>query len=224
MKALLTIFSLFTAASNAVFAHQTLTPGDVLAWTAESEIITQHTLPLSESQGEDVDYISRAASDNILLALHYLADTVPKQGEAVDWEQIRQPQLISLKLNPGEVFAFHPETLSKFQNKPVKAVQTNFYGSDGYVVDNNLIGNGVCYLASLMNWTASEAGLAVTAKINHDFFPVPNVPSEYGTSIFYIPGADSSQNQNLYIENTLGVPVFLVFSADAERVVFGVVR
>lgn len=221
MKTLLAIFSLLTVMSNlsaqvgATSTHRTLTG---------PEIIAQQTLPLSEYQGENVDYVSQAASDNILLALHYLAKTVPKQGEAIAWAQARQPQLISLELNPGEMFAFHPETLSKFQGKSVKAVQTNFYRSDGYVADNGLVGNGVCYLASLMNWVASEAGLAVTAEVDHDFFPVPNVPPEYGTSIFYTPGSSASQDQNLYIENTLDVPVYLVFSADAERVVFGVVR
>jgi vancomycin resistance protein YoaR len=70
-----------------------------------------------------------------------------------------------------------------------------------------------------MNWTASEAGLEVVARVNHNFVPVPGVPKEYGTSIRYMPdGSLNSQNQNLYIKNNFDYPVKFVFEVNDQEV------
>jgi len=62
---------------------------------------------------------------------------------------------------------------------------------------------------------ASEAGLEVVAKVNHDFYPVPGVPREYGTSIYHLAGSHSSRLQNLYIRNSYEFPVeFCYFASD----------
>ena len=116
-------------------------------------------------------------------------------------------------LEPGEVFAFHEQIRPEFKKEPLKTGFTGYEASEGYKTILGLPGNGVCHLASLMNWTASDAGLEILALVNHNFAPVPEVPAEYGTSIYYMPdGSRNSANQNLYIKNTFDYPVQFVFS------------
>jgi hypothetical protein len=161
-------------------------------------------------------WVNEVFRDNILLTLHYLAGDIE---EKPDWEKVRQPFEVSFTLNPGEVFAFHEDVLLEFEGKVVKTTGAHFNWQDGFKSDGWLIGDGVCHLASLMNWVASEAGLRVVAHVNHDFLPVPGVPKEYGTSIFWSPsGGWRSQRQNLYIENTLDFPVKFSFKATADKV------
>jgi len=68
----------------------------------------------------------------------------------------------TFSLNPGEVFAFHANVLPEFEN-PVITMNSKFYIEEGYKAIGGLGGNGVCHLASLINWVGSEAGLEVTA-------------------------------------------------------------
>jgi len=65
----------------------------------------------------------------------------------------------------------------------------------------------------MMNMVATNAGLKVVAPTNHDFANIPDVPREYGTAIYYMPGEDgTSSMQNLYVTNTFDKPVTFVFT------------
>lgn len=166
-------------------------------------ILAEHHLDLRTRNKNP--YTNKVFADNILLALDFFPD--------------------SFTLAPGEVFAFHPNVLPEFANLPVKTGWTKYTAAEGYKTVGGLPGNGVCHLASLMNWVASEAGLEVIAKVNHNFFPVPGIPKEYGTSIRYMPnGRLNSQNQNLYIRNNFDFPVKFVFSADSKEVGLKIIK
>lgn len=197
-------------------------------------VLASHELDLTNRL--DNAYGSSVFADNILLALHYLKndvndlkkDSIIISELSLDWDKVRKPFEVSLTLQPSESFAYHQNTLAEF-NSPKYTMNSRFYGEEGYKFLTGLGGNGVCHLASLINWTASNArlaedgeskraGLEVVAKVNHDFWPVPGVPREYGTSIFYAPNGGNSQNQNLYIKNNFDYPVKFEFKADQNRV------
>lgn len=162
----------------------------------EREILAAETIDLNtRAVGESVNQVFK---DNILLA-------VDKFGK-------------SFVLEPGEVFAFHEQVLPEFKDQPLKTGFSRYEASEGYQTTLGLPGNGVCHLATLMNWAASEAGLEVVALVNHNFAPIPGVPREYGTSIRYLPdGSRNSANQNLYIKNTFDQPVEFVFAVATNK-------
>lgn len=188
---------------------------------------------------EDVGPILR---DNIILQLHYIKgdawafrknddragmNPAPTKGEImspddIDWERLEEPFEGYFVLEQGEVFAFHPEVLPEFDGDNLKAVPARFGYEDGFKTYGGLPGNGVCYLASLINWVAKEAGLETIAKVNHDFYPVPGVPREYGVAIYYLDGSETAKVQNLYIKNTLNRTALFYFSFDGEKVRLGV--
>lgn len=169
---------------------------------------------------------SRIFADNILLCLHYLKGDVNelKKGSTINseadinWEKVRLPFEFSFVLKKGEVFAFHNKDFPQYKD-PKYTMNSRFFGEEGYKFLNGLGGNGVCHLASLMNWAAQNAKLEVTAKVNHDFWPVPGIPREYGTAIFYSATDNfTAENQNLYIKNNFDYPVTFEFKADSEKV------
>lgn len=172
----------------------------------QKEVLSSRTLDLKTRLPND--YGASVFADNILLALHYLKNDVGQ----VDWNKIREPFIVEFTLKPGETFAFHENVLPEFKN-PTIVLKSKFYMDEGYLSLNGLGGNGVCHLASLINWTAAGAKLEVVSLVNHDFYPVPGVPRENGTSIF-----SSDPRQNLYIKNNQTDPVTFKFAADKEKV------
>ena len=169
-------------------------------------------------------------ADNIILNLHYIKgdvdnylDSKLKGEEMVSWTELEKPFNFTLTLPPGQIFTFHDDVLPKYEKEDLSSVKTSFSYDQGYKQVDGLYGNGVCHLASLINWTASTSGLAVEAPTNHNFAPVPAVPNEYGTAILYM-GGYSSQLQNLYIKNTYDYPVHLLFDVNKDRVVLTVLR
>jgi len=178
------------------------------------EILAEHTLNLEERL-PDSEFGNEVFKYNILLALKYIEGD-PDLGE---------PFIAEVELQPGEIFAFQENLLPEFENKTVKTGWTKYIAQEGYKPLSGLYGNGVCHLASLINWTASDAGLKVTALANHNFWPVPGVPKEYGTSIRYLAdGGWKTKNQNLYLENPFDYSVKLIFKASDEEVDLKVVR
>jgi len=155
------------------------------------------------------EYVNRIFVDNILLSLRYLAGEEKKAKP--DWEGVYQPFAVSFILEPGETFAFHQTTYSEF-DEPQITMNSKYSVREGYKVLAGLAGNGVCHLASLMNWAAQEAGLEVVAKVRHDFAPIPEVPRENGTSIRCL-----DKNQNLYIKNTFDKTVVFTFQTDSKE-------
>lgn len=168
--------------------------------------------------------------DNILLNLHYIkgdqqsvfkANKVELYGEnKIDWVKLREPFEFRIMLKQGELFSFHDELLPEFEKYKgnAKTGWTKFSANEGYKTLDGLSGNGVCHLASLINWTASEAGMGVTAKVNHDFYPVPGVDRKYGTSIVYRPGQMTTKMQNLYVMNNFLETAIFSFKADKDKV------
>lgn len=117
----------------------------------------------------------------------------------------------SFRLEPGQTFAYHDTVLPKYKDKVVKTSNSTFGYSQGFKSDGYLVGDGVCHLASLMTWTAREAGLEVDAPVRHDFAAIPQVDPDHGTSIL-----SPDQRQNLYITNNKDFPVEFVFEYQSD--------
>lgn len=174
--------------------------------------LATHAFSLEKRYGNT--FVNGVFKDNILLTLMIL-----KNGEIphlpVDWEAVRKPFHFDLTLQPGETFAFHDNVLPQYQGKPLKVLNAHFNSQEGFVSDGYLVGDGVCHLASLLSWTAKDAGLSVTALVNHDFAPIPEVPREQGVSIFANPSPSTgAARQNLYITNTKESDVRFRFTYD----------
>lgn len=218
-----TVLGLVSLISSSLLpASNTMAP--FISPLSENQILVQHSLDLTKR--EPNPYANEVFADNILLALHFFAGEAEKFKFApektgpknIDWEKVRQPFEFSFTLLPGEVFAFHGNLAKEYQDLAVKNAGTKYFYEEGYKSVGGLAGNGVCHLASLMNWVAQEAGLTVTARVNHNFYPVEGVPKEYGTSIRYQLNGGNSQNQNLYIKNNFSFPVEFNFSVEKEKV------
>ena len=191
----------------------------------EEQILAGHFLDLNKRH--KVESVNQIFSDNILLTLHYLKGDIDQlvkdpskklnQGN-IFWEEIEEPFIVSFTLEPGEVFAFHSNISKEYRDEKIKTFGLEFFAKEGFKAAGGLYGNGICHLASLMNWAASEAGLEVVGKVRHNFAPVEGVPEEYGTSIRYRENGGDSQNQNLYIKNTSDYPVVFEFKVDEDKV------
>lgn len=212
-----------------------VTPSAQLMQQNQTVLATQ-TLDLTNRlPGE---FGNQVFADNILLNLHYIkgdveelkiSDNSSRQArtisgpEDIDWEKVRAPFEASFILKPNEVFAFHENVLPEY-NSPVGGVNltsnSHFDFADGYKSLNGLSGNGICHLASLINWVAKEASLDAKSFVNHDFSPVNGVPREYGASIYYSPsGGLNTESQNLYIRNNLDYLIKFDFKVDEKKVV-----
>lgn len=192
---------------------------------SEEKVLAQ--MPMDLTKRYDQENINEVFSDNIRLALWYLGgESVSKN---IDWEKVRQDFKVSFVLKPGGVFAFHDQVLPSFakasEGKPIKTMGSHFIAEEGYRSSGYLYGDGVCHLASLMNWAASKAGLGVVAKADHSFSPIFGVPSQYGTSIRYDKnGGLNTQNQNLYITNNFDFPVMFEFEIYKNNIEIKILR
>jgi vancomycin resistance protein YoaR len=176
---------------------------DLFKW----ETIASKSIDLSYRYPEPA--ISNGFKENILIATDYLN----KVGSGV------------IILNPGEVFSFHKNILPEYEGQKIITQESGFMVNDGYKVVAGLGGNGVCHLASLMNWTAQEAGLEVRAEVDHDFAAIPGIDSKYGTSIKFVPsGGLNSQKQNLYIRNNKDYSVWFLFELEGENLKFSILK
>lgn len=153
----------------------------------KEEVLAQQTLDLSQRDGNDS--VNQVFKHNILLAA----------------------QKFPIILSPGEAFAFHPNILPLYQKQLVQTIGDEFNSREGYRSAGGIVGDGVCHLASLLNWVAQEAGLETQALVDHSFRPIPGIPQEYWTSIRYAQTGHNSQAQNLYIKNNFDFPVLFQF-------------
>lgn len=194
-------------------------PKHLLVTNIKEQVLAEHSLDLT-LRDQDTR-ANQGFGDNILLALHYLKGDPPAGGQ-VNWEKIRAPFETSFTLQSGEIFAFHDNVLPEFSppaGGPLVTMNSEFLTTEGYKSVWGLGGNGVCHLASLMNWMASEGGLMVVAPNKHNFALIPGVPREYGTSI-----RSQSANQNLYIRNNFAYPVTFVFKTNNREVDLKIVK
>lgn len=177
--------------------------------------LAEKTMPMQDRYPAD-KAVNEVFKDNILLTLAYMEKKITRP-EAIDWNEIDKPTLYELKLNPNEVFAFHDDVLSEFKNKASKTTNAHFNYQEGFKSDGFLFGDGVCHLASLMYWTAKEAKLEAVAPTNHDFHVIPDIPREFGVSIYSVPGETGTNSaQNLYIKNTNDKPVVFQFAYNGD--------
>ncbi|MFZ3069283.1 MAG: VanW family protein [Microgenomates group bacterium] len=155
--------------------------------------------------------VSDVFKDNILLNLAYLDGRV-NTAKDINWSEMENSFRSEFTLQPDETFAYHDAVLSKYEGKVAKTTEAHFNSQDGFKTDGYLYGDGVCHLASLINWAARDANLEVLAPTNHNFANIPEVPKEYGVSIYYNPANKSvGANQNLYITNNQNKPINFVF-------------
>jgi hypothetical protein len=155
--------------------------------------------------------VNEVFKENILLNLAYMRG-LTRAGTTVDWDQVTKPFSYKMTLRPGETFAFHDDVLPSYKSNALKTTNAHFNSQEGFKSDGYLVGDGVCHLASLMYWASKSAGLASLAPTNHNFANIPEVPKEYGVSIYAAPGDSSDQRQNLYIKNDKTKPIAFVFS------------
>ncbi len=156
----------------------------------------------------DNSYVNDVFKKNILLTIRYAT---------ADKINIEKPFITQLVLKPGDTFAFHDDVLPQYEGKVNKTTNAHFNAREGFISDGYLVGDGVCHLASLLYWVAKDAGLNVLAPTRHDFAPVPEVPREYGVSIYNYPKkSTANQLQNLYISNTKNKTVAFLFNYDGQ--------
>jgi len=201
-----------------IFALISQMPGSAVsvqkAYSSNERLMSLRQMSLGKRYANE--WVNGIFRDNILLALAYTNDKVSNPRN-VDWDSVRDPFTFDITLNPGEVFAFHDDVLPEYRGKVVKTTGAHFNYSDGFKSDGYLYGDGVCHLASLINWAAKEAGLKVDSRVNHNFANIPEVPKVYGTSI--VTTGQPSYNaemQNLYVENNFDKPVRIVFNYDKD--------
>ena len=145
-------------------------------------------------------------------------DGTVKSKNDISWDKVTSPFHYEFNLEPGQEFAFHDQILTDYKAGVVKTTNAHFDYQDGFKSDGYLTGDGVCHLASIIYWAAKDAGLNAIAPTNHSFANIPDIPKEYGVSIYNLPGAfDTSARQNLYITNDLSKSVTFVFDYDGTN-------
>lgn len=187
-----------------------------------SPVLAQKEMSLSDRYGNE--FVNNVFKDNILLNLAYLSGKVTSSKD-IKWEEITQPFMFQFQLDPAKTFAFHNDIKTDYKNSLVKTTNAHFNSTEGFKTDGYLFGDGVCHLASLINWAAQEAGLSVEAPTNHNFANIPDIPKEFGVSIYSNPGtAGSNALQNLYITNNRGKPIAFKFQYFDNKVKVSVVE
>lgn len=162
-------------------------------------------------------FVSDVFRDNILLTLAYLQGEIKQPGQ-VDWNMVEKPFTYSFTLKKGETFAFHDSVLPQYKDKVNVTTHAHFNSLEGFKYDGDLVGDGVCHLASLLSWAAKDAGLAVTTPTNHNFAQILEVPKEQGVAIYDSPTDQAgSALQNLYITNNKNSDVSFMFTYDGSK-------
>lgn len=163
------------------------------------KVIAEHKISLEKRYS--VKSVNEVMKKNILLNLAYLDQTITKKSE-IDWSKVTQPIHFKFTLKPNEVFAYHNDIPKEYEGKVAKTTDISFGATDGFLSDGYLYGDGVCHLASIINWVAQDAGLKADVPKDHNFAPIPEVPKEYGVSIYSDP-SDKNRgiNRNLYVTN-----------------------
>jgi vancomycin resistance protein YoaR len=154
-------------------------------------------------------FVNDVFKDNILLTLRYMDGSVKNKAD-INWSDIETKAFHDeFTLQPGQEFAFHDGLLPAYSKNVVKTTGVLFNSTEGFKYDGDLVGDGVCHLASIINWAAKDAGLMSYAPSNHNFAKINDVPKEYGVGIM----APSPQG-NLYVVNNKEKAVTFVFEYD----------
>lgn len=185
-------------------------------------LLAQREMSLDNRYAEK--FVNEVFKNNILLNMAYLAGRV-RSAQDIKWEEIIKPFEYEFKLEPNKTFAFHEDIEDKYRDSLVKTTNAHFNSQEGFKTDGYLFGDGVCHLASLIYWVARDAGLLAEAPTNHNFTSIPDVPREYGVSIYSNPGAKTSNaRQNLYITNNQSKPITFKFEYRDEKLKVSAVK
>lgn len=182
----------------------------------KTQVLAEETMSLNDRYPSS-PFVNTVMKDNILLTLAYMdkPSLTPKEASQAS----QRPMQFALTLRPGEVFAFHDAILPKYEGKVVGTTNAHFASSEGFKSDGFLFGDGVCHLASLMRLAAQQAGLVVDAPTSHDFAAIPDIPKQYGVSIYSSPtNRSNSAMQNLYITNPYTQDIQLVVESNASTI------
>lgn len=171
-------------------------------------VLSDHQISLENRQPDR--FVNSVFKYNILLTLAYL-----KGDPKTDLEKLNK---VEFRLEPGQTFAFHEDTLDKYSPTLVKVTGAHFGGNDGFKSDGYLMGDGVCHLASLIYQVAKQAGLQTEAPVNHNFAVINQIPKEYGAAIYFNPGSKTANaRQNVYVTNDKDYPVIFRFDYDGDN-------
>lgn len=204
------MFSQILAALAAFTVIATQSAGGFPSAYTTTQTLSEKEYSLSDRYANT--YVNDVFADNILLTLAYMRG-VTKDGQAVDWNKVKEDFSYTMVMKPGETFAFHDAILPQYKHTTLETTNAHFDYSEGFKSDGWLVGDGVCHLASFMNVVARDAKLQVDSPTLHDFAAIPDVPKEYGVAIYYSPNSpEGSSLQNLYITNTFSMPVAFIFT------------
>lgn len=172
-------------------------------------LLAEHEMSLDDRY--PVKSVNEVFKNNILLNLAYLRGVVSR-ASGINWDEVTKPFIYEFRLEPNQTFAFHEDVKEKYKQSLIKTTNAHFGAQAGFKTDGYLFGDGICHLASLIYWTALTANLEAEAPTNHDFAPIPDIPKQYGVSIYYNPDTPGSNTrQNLYITNIRNRPVTFRF-------------
>lgn len=169
-------------------------------------------------------WVNNVFKDNILLTTSYLAGKTQK-GQKVNWNEVTKPQTYEFTLEPGKTFAFHDHVAAEYEASLTKTTNAHFNAEEGFKSDGYLMGDGVCHLASLFYWAAKDAGLTTNKPVAHDFAVIPEIPREYGVSIYATPENKAvGAVQNLYITNNKTEPITFSIAYDGKDLTVSVLE
>lgn len=205
-----------------------LTFGSLLGLGGNQDVVPNERVVAQREMSLDDRYANQFVNgvfkDNILLNLAYMRGEVSSPKD-IKWDEITKPFTYEFKLYPLNTFAFHSDIKDQYRPGLTKTTNAHFNSTEGFKTDGYLFGDGVCHLASLINWAAKDAGLSVDAPTNHNFANIPDIPREYGVSIYnnpYSKGANTQQN--LYITNNKAKPIAFRFEYQDNKVKVSVIE
>lgn len=171
---------------------------------------------MSLNKRHNMPFVNDVVKYNILLNLTYMWGKV-EDPKKISWEVIGKPFQFDMILEPQDTFAYHDDVLPEYREKLALTGKAHFQKKEGFKSDGYLVGDGVCHLASLINWAARDAGLDVYVPKNHNFADIPEIPKTYGVSIFFHPGrTNSNAMRNLYVTNNKDFGVKMRFEYDGD--------
>lgn len=201
---------LLISAFLAILTLQPVTPAlNLMLQPKASTILSSRGISMEDRY--HVPSVSQVFKENILLNLSYLDGRVTN-AQNINWDEVTKPFHSEFTLEPNQSFAFHDAVLPKYKDSVVVTTKARFNRQDGFKTDGYLYGDGVCQLASLINWAARDANLDVVQFTNHDFAVIPEVPKKYGVAIYLDPSNRSaSALKNLYVTNNRSKPITFNF-------------
>ena len=214
--------NLFIIATVIIQLFSTVSIGSIISPLPDQHALAAREFSLKNRYADT--FVNNVFRDNILLTIKYAAGH-KMDPKKIEWDSILKPAEEKIILKPGETFAFHDDVLPEYKGRVTKTTNAHFNLSDGFKSDGYLAGDGVCHLASILYWAAKDAGLEAYAPTRHDFANIPEVPREYGVSIYATPGEQSTDKaQNLYITNNREKDVTFAFNYDGSSLSVNVVE